>query len=185
MGGLGPLMNGPTISAIDGGALSLQVSHLQVIRPLSSFCYSQSILDRMYEVETIILAHNMPPYSLPGIQHPSQPTLPQYMIVLVSSNTTCDGPFATCLKKYWLWIRLPNILSLFGLWIAELCRKSAKARVRNFPVMSRFLVMYGMDVTATISNGHIRYTMYLYMDGVLLPFFLWIGSYFGFSFHLG
>ena len=53
------------------------------------------------------------------------------------------GPSLLESSKYYIWTKLPQILSLFSLWVAELCGKPAKAGVRHFPVMRCFPVMYG------------------------------------------
>ena len=47
------------------------------------------------------------------------------------------GPSLLVSTNYYIWTTLPQILSLFGPWKAELCRNTTKIRVRHFPVMSR------------------------------------------------
>jgi len=43
------------------------------------------------------------------------------------------GPSLLVSRKYYIWMRLPQILCLFGLWMAELCRKLAKGPNAPFP----------------------------------------------------
>lgn len=50
------------------------------------------------------------------------------------------GPSLLVSSKYYIWIRLPQILAHVWLSCAE---NPAMTRVRRFPVMTRIHVMYG------------------------------------------
>ena len=123
--------------------MSPPLNHHRGNRTLFYFYYPQSVPN---VISYACLDHHMSQYPPPSLQHPSKPICRQYMVFLLVQPPPKIGPSLLVSSNYYIWTRLPQILSLFGPSMAELCRNPAKNRVRRFPVMSRFPVMYGSAI---------------------------------------
>lgn len=89
-------------------------------------------------------------YNITQIQHSRN-----IWILLVVATLLKMGPWLHESSKYYIWRTLPQILSLFSLWLAELWGKPAGAGGRHLPVMRPFPVMYDptLSVYGTIASA--------------------------------